>query len=137
MLSAVLMLASLSGCVRNHFLQFSVLQVRAHAIERDIEAVDRAATLAGFEVTRMNYSYEYENRPRTTLRGYETPARCCFSLSLTRWDDEPLLEVVIHDKNRSERPFEPTDCAMYARFREAVVAAVGQARIAMETRPCK
>lgn len=121
-LAAAIVIAATTGALalRNRFPQFPALRIDVAEVARDVALLDQAAAAAGFAVKTADRRFTNSNRPQTSLRRYESAGRCCFALALSRWDNDPVLDIWVSDSGRSEQPFDPADCAMYERFRNEV-----------------
>lgn len=125
-----------SSC-RNKFAQGPAFRLTVENIAQDVAVLDQAAADAGFVVEPANYTFTYDSRSRTSVRLYDNGVRCCFQMVLIRWHEEPVLEVIVSDRDKGDRDsYGPADCVMYNRFRAAVGAKFKPERIFYETAVC-
>lgn len=103
------------------------LEVTSSDMVRDIAAFDAAARGAGFAVVLRNDRLADE--VDTSKRQYENPSRCCMWMVLERRTAAPVLSLLVYDAAAPTRSLRPEECAMYARFRASLIAAIDAARI--------
>jgi hypothetical protein len=109
---------------------FTTIEITSDDLARDIRTFDEVATSVGFVIKMRNDRLGPERD--TTKRAYQNPARCCFRLQLERRTEAPVLSIFVLDLGHVSSRFRPEECALYARFRQALVARIGAARIVRE-----
>lgn len=110
------------------FPQIDAIEVRAGEVKRDLEAFDQVAVDVGFSVNERDHRVE----GLTYFRYYQSPTRCCLGIGLAMREQDPVWEFWASDPYAGVREFRTPECAKFARFREALIAKVGRARIVQE-----
>jgi hypothetical protein len=131
MLIACAAALALAACVTPaRFPTQRAMQLRVDDHNRDLAVFDQVAAATGFTVTDRSHRDEMV----AWFRFYQNPGRCCLGVGLGKRHDEPIWEVWPSDPYAGVGAFRAPECAMYANFRETLVAKIGIARI-IEERP--
>lgn len=126
-----------TACVGpNYFPQFSVLRLQSGDVDRDLALFDEAAAHAGFAVTPNHVPSVYDGVHKVGIRVHSNPNECCFRMSLSKWDQQLVIELILSDSGTYDIGLRTSYCEMYARFREALRPVLENKRILFEKRPC-
>ena len=120
----------------NYFPQFSVLRLQSNDVARDLMLLDQAAAQAGFSVRPNNVPFMYDGRREVSIRIYANPNECCFRMSLSKWDEQPVLELVVSDSGTYDIGLRASNCEIYEQFLVALRPHIAKQQILSERRPC-